>query len=350
MSRFGKVDANVLERTSFKRRLGKRQVIYGPGRGRDNAVISLGGKKVLIATVDPMSVVPEIGVELSAWLSVHLIASDYWTSGNKPEYAAFNYNFPVSMSLVDVEAYLDSVNKECNLIGVEVVAGHTGSYPGGGFTVVGGGMMFGTSRAGRYLTPSMAKPGDSILMTKQAGVEAASYLAMSFPEELQAIVGRKVVDRTKRLIHQCSVVKDCQVAATCGLGKDGVTSMHDATEGGVTAGLAEMAYSSGTAFVFEKTKVPISDEVSAVCKAFRLDPLKTLSEGALMLTCGGRSEDKILQALKDHRIPAVRIGRVTRGTGLIEIAHGRKKSIKASDSDPYWNAFAKPPSKGGRTT
>ena len=123
-----------------------RRILTGPRRGLDNAAISVGRREVMLITTDPVSVVPEIGMEWSAWLSVHLIASDYTTSGQKPEFAAFNFNFPKEMHEGDKGKYLRNVGKECRKLGVSIVAGHTGSYPGGGFTVVGGGTMFGFAR------------------------------------------------------------------------------------------------------------------------------------------------------------------------------------------------------------
>ena len=73
----GKVPREFLESVVFANLGAKRSsFLVEPGHGLDNAVISLGGKKVLVVTSDPLSVIPSVGLKESAWLSVHLLASD----------------------------------------------------------------------------------------------------------------------------------------------------------------------------------------------------------------------------------------------------------------------------------
>ena len=56
-------------------------MLVGPGAGRDNAVIQLKGGQVLVTTADPLSVIPALGFKDSAYISVHLLASDLATCG-----------------------------------------------------------------------------------------------------------------------------------------------------------------------------------------------------------------------------------------------------------------------------
>ena len=62
--------------------------------------------------------------------------------------------------------------------------------------------------------------------------------------------------------------------------------MHDATEGGVLGGLYELARVERADLWVDKELIHVSEESSAVCAAFGLDPLATLSEGTLLITCG----------------------------------------------------------------
>jgi hydrogenase expression/formation protein HypE len=54
----------------------RREIIVGPRFGVDNAVVRVGGGKVLVATTDPLSFIPGLRPSESAWLSVNLLASD----------------------------------------------------------------------------------------------------------------------------------------------------------------------------------------------------------------------------------------------------------------------------------
>ncbi len=337
---YGKAGRELLEGVVYRNLGVKRsEVIKGPGRGMDNAVIGLGGKKVMILTVDPVSVIPSLGMELSGWLSVHLIASDYTTSGLRPEYATFSFNFPSELSDADREEYVRSVGEECRRLGITIAAGHTGSYPGAGFTVVGAGSMFGFGRRGGFVDPSMARPGDAILMTKQAGIETTASLALSFPRHVEGKVGRLRASRAKELIRSCSTVADALIAARIGLGRGGITSMHDATEGGVLGGLEEMACASETAFHVNEGRICVSEEVGAVCGAFGLDPLGSLSEGTLLATCNPKRLDEVKEEFAGSGIPIREIGSVRVGAGLwVAKGDGRPKRIKPG-VDGYWAAY-----------
>jgi hydrogenase expression/formation protein HypE len=337
---YGKAGRDLHENVVYRNLGAKRpEVIRGPGRGLDNAVIGLGGKRAMILTVDPISIIPSLGMKLSAWLSVHLIASDYTTSGLSPEFATFSFNFPSELSDDDRREYVRSIGEECRRLGITIAAGHTGSYPGGGFTVVGAGSMFGFGRRGGFVDPSMAKPGDAILMTKEAGIEATATLALSFRRHVEEKVGRLRASRARKLVRSCSTVADALTAARVGLGRGGITSMHDATEGGVLGGLEEMAYASGTAFRVDAGSINVSDEVAAVCGAFGLDPLSSLSEGTLLLTCNPRRVDDVEDEFSGSGIPIWKIGAVKDGAGLW-VAKGDGPPRRTTPrADGYWKAY-----------
>lgn len=338
----GKFGRREMERAVFSN-LGRPspRLVVGPGIGLDNAVISVGRTMRMLVTADPVSMIPSMGMRASAWLSVHLIASDYTTSGLRPEFATFTYNLPRELRASEAEEYLASVGRECAALGVTVVAGHTGSYPGGGFTVVGGGTMFGFCSEGEYVDPTMARPGDAILMTKGAAIEAAAMLAQSFPAFVRRTAGIAACSAAKRRVRECSTVKDALTASSLGLGPGGVTSMHDATEGGVLGGLEEMSEASGTAFVVEADKIRVTSDCLAICRAFRIDPLTAVGEGSLLLTCHPTLEDELESKLARNSIPAHRIGRVRKGRGLwFKGAAGQKKRVKPGP-DGYWAAYVR---------
>ncbi|MDA4125178.1 MAG: AIR synthase-related protein [Thaumarchaeota archaeon] len=343
----GKASSGFMQNVVYSS-LGKKtdRLIVGPGVGADNAVIALGGKRVMILTVDPVSVIPPFGIELSAWLSVHLIASDYTTSGLKPEYATFSFNFPPEMPQAAMEGYVRAVGQECERLGVVVAAGHTGSYPGAGFTVIGAGSMFGFADRGAYVETSMAREGDSILMTKFAAIEAAASLALAFPRHAEQKVGNRVASKVRQMIRLCSTVEDAMAAAGVGLGKLGVTSMHDATEGGILGGLYEMASASGRAFAVDEKKINLSDDASAVCAAFGINPLTSLSEGTLLITCASQRVDELSRRLRRHEIPTQEIGKVREGTGLWVSRMGKKAQLARPPKDGYWRAYDRAVSKG----
>lgn len=315
-----------------------RRLKVGPGIGLDNGVISSGNRRVLIVTTDPVSAIPAFGMRLSGWLSVHLIASDLTSSGIDPEFAIFSYNFPPLMSPDEREEYIRAIGAECRNLGIAIAAGHTGTYPGGGYTVIGSGTMIGFAKEGHYLTPAMAKLGDRIMMTKHAAIEATASLTLSFPEYVERKVGPSIARRAKSLIKLCTTVEDARAARRGGLGAQGVTTMHDATEGGILGALQEMAEASGKAFEVDVGKIPVSGEAAAVCRAFRLNPLATMAEGALLMTCRPGRVDEVRRRLKRSGVEVSEIGTVREGEGLT-VARGDKSGRFRAGQDRYWTAY-----------
>ena len=309
----------------------------GPGRGLDNGVISLGRGKVMIVSVDPVSAVPAFGMKMSAWLSVHLIASDLTSSGVDAEFATFSYNFPAPMTSAEREGYITSIGRECNRLGIAIAAGHTGTYPGGGLTVIGSGTMIGFAEEKGYVTPAMAQVGDSILMTKHAAIEATGSLAFSFPEFVKSKIGGQLARTARSELNICSTVEDARTARKIGLGRGGVTSMHDATEGGVLGALDEMATASKKLFEVDASLIPVTPEADGVCSAFGLNPLATMGEGALLITCGQDRVHPVELAMSRAGIEIREIGTVKQGTGL-KISGGVWEKSKPSH-ERYWSVY-----------
>ena len=319
--------------------LNSENIKVGPGMGLDNAIISLGKDRALVITVDPISAVPAIGMKMSAWLSVHLVASDCTTSGARPRYATFSYNLPPEMSLPDAESYIRAVGEECKRLGISVVGGHTGSYPGGGFTVIGACTMLGICREQEYVAPSMAEPGDEVFMTKHAAIESTAYLAWSFPKHLSRTIGTGPTERAKNMIKLCTTVEDAIAAAKVGLRKKGVTSMHDVTEGGVLGALYEMSKASGRAFVVRTDKIPVSLEARRVCSVFGIDPLTSLGEGSLLITCRPGASGRLERVMRNAGIRVTSIGTVTEGRGLW-VSKGERPRKWSATGDEYWKAYS----------
>ena len=339
-ARYGKLDRRTMEEVVY-RNLGAPDgsVLVGPKAGFDNAFVSINGKRVMVVTTDPVSVIPRIGVRKSAWLSVHLIASDLATSGVAPEFASFSLNFPSEMSSAEKREYLRSLGKACKEIGVAIVAGHTGAYPGAAFTVVGGGTMIGFANEGGYVDPSMARVGDSILMTKGAAIETTASLAASFPRSTEQRIGKRLAKAAREMLDDCSTVKEALLASSVGMGESGITSMHDATEGGVLGGLHEMARASNRAFFVDQDSIFVSKQARAVCAAFAIDPLTSLSEGTLLMTCVPSRVGEIRRRIRRAGIAVYKIGSVREGSGLwVSKAHGRPRKVRPA-ADGYWTTY-----------
>jgi len=339
----GKASRAFLEKVVFEN-LGARRssVLVGPGHGRDNAVISLPGKrKVMVVTADPLSIIPSLGMERSAWLTAHLLASDLATSGVAPQFAVLDFNLPPKLGTEDFRSYLKALGREFERMGVAIVGGHTGSYPGCDYTIAGGGMMFSFADESGYVTPSMAKAGDVLLMTKGAAIATTAVLAWAFPNRVSEETGAGILARAKGYLRECSTVREALEVSSLGL-RDRVTSMHDATEGGVLGGAYELASACGRAVTVDTDSIHVSRETREVCALFGLDPLVSLSEGTLLITCRPDAVGEVVATLRRSRVACFAIGRVGEsGEGLrISSKGGRPKPFVPPEGDRYWEEYA----------
>lgn len=318
----------------------RSEVLVGPRAGQDSAIVKLGGGRVLAVTTDPLSVVPALGFEASAWLSCHLIASDLWTTGIAPTWASITFNLPPQMGDADLETYWLAMSDEWSRLGVAVVTGHTGRYPGCDYSIVGAGTVMGVGDESGYLTPAMAIPGDRVIVTKGCAIEATAIAAWLFPKRLGARLGPDGVERAQALLGQVSVVADCRAALRVGVHDRGVTALHDATEGGVLGGLLELARACGHDLVVERARIPLAPEARAACGTFGTDPYWTLSEGTLIATARPSHAAAVLAALADAGIAAAEVGEVVAGGGVLRLAEpGGARVLTEPEPDPYWPAY-----------
>lgn len=343
LPRVGKISSEIFEELILPQ-LGAKSpnVIVGPQHGVDVGVVDIGGGQVMALTTDPVFIVPAYGWERAAWFAVHILASDAATSGLRPTYMSIDLNLPRSIQRADLELMWNTIHRECEKIGMAIVAGHTARYDGTDYPMVGGATVMAIGPKDKYVTPAMARVGDVVIVTKGAAIEACGLFAATFPDRVAERYGDELAKRAEDVFWQMSVVEDALTAASVGVRDDGVTSMHDATEGGVMGGLYEIARASNVGMRIEKDKIIVLDEVQKVCDLFGIDPYISISEGTLLITCRPHRADAVLSALADKAIKASIVGEITPlSDGLVYTENGVEHELTHPGADPFWEAFAR---------
>jgi hydrogenase expression/formation protein HypE len=341
MPDIGKFSADLIENLVYPH-LGAQNsaVLVGPGHGRDNAVIQVGNNQVLIATADPLSVIPALGFKDSAYISTHLLASDLATCGFPPQFLMVNLNLPPQMKNKEFEEYWTSMDSECKKLGISIIGGHTGRYTGSDYTVVGGGVMMTLAPKKKYLASTMSKPGDLILMTKGVAIAATAILSRVFPETINKAFGALFLKKAQSYLDKFSVVEDALTAASVGLRENGVTAMHDVTEGGLLGALYELSEASQVGLEIDLSTVIVPVEAKRVCDLFDISPYSTLSEGTLIATVKTEHVQEVQHALEDKGVRNAIIGRVIDSkNGRWVKTEGKKQPLEKPSSDPYWTAY-----------
>ena len=205
--KFGKVGKLFFDNIIYpKLGLKRDEVLVGPNYGCDNAVVKINDRQVMILTSDPLSIIPALGLEDSAWLTVHLLASDLSTSGIPPMYAVLDFNLPPQITKEEFEIYWDAFHRECEKLGIAIVGGHTGKFFGIDYTIVGGGTFIAIGDIDKYLSSNMAKPGDRIVITKGSAIATTGILARVFPETIEKNFGSDFLKEAQSYFRKFSVV------------------------------------------------------------------------------------------------------------------------------------------------
>jgi hydrogenase maturation factor len=280
--------------------------------------------------------------ERAAWFAVHILASDAATSGLPLRWMAVDLNLPPEITDEELTSLWDAFHRACEDIGLAVVTGHTARYDGCAWPMVGGAVCIATGPEDRFVTPTMARPGDRVIVTKGAAIEATALFAATFPDRLTEGVGADVVERADALFERMTVVPEATVARGFGLRDQGVTSMHDATEGGVLGGLTEVASASEVGMRIELDAIPVREEVRAVCDHVGIDPYTSISEGTLIATVVADRADAFVRALGAAGIDGAIVGEVTRAAdGVLLVTGGGDLPLEHPGVDPFWDAFGR---------
>jgi len=336
----GKISAEIFDELIFPR-LGAKSgsILVGPRHGTDVGIVEIGDKAVSFTT-DPVFIVPEYGWERAAWFAIHILVSDAVTCGLLPRYLSIDLNLPMEITKKQLEIMWDTMHRECEKMGISVICGHTARYDNCHYPMVGGATVIGVGDKYEYVTPSIANPGDRIIITKGPAIEATGIFAAIFPKLLEKEFSADFSKRAAEIFYKMSVVEDAKTAITVGVREDGITSMHDATECGIWGGLYEVAEAAGLGVRVEREKIVVEDCVLEVCEYFKIDPYTSISEGTLIASCRPHKAEEVVKVLSQKGIKSSIVGEFTQpDKGMVLVKDGKEGKLEHPIVDPFWNAF-----------
>lgn len=339
----GKISSSIFDEIIYPR-LGfeREEVVVGPQNGVDVGVVDIGNDQVMVTTTDPVFVVPPYGWERSAWFAVHILASDAVTAGLPPGYLTIDLNLPMTITREELESLWSTIHRECERIGMAIVSGHTGRYEGCNYPMIGGATVISIGSKDRYVTPTMARPGDKVLITKGPAIEATGLFAVTFPDRVAEAYGTDFAQHAEDVFWQMSVVEDAMTAVEVGVRDEGVTAMHDATECGVWGGLVEVAQASKVGLAIERDAIVMDDRVEKICRLFDIDPMTSISEGTLIVTCRPHKAEEVERRLNDKEIWTSIVGEVVDASeGMRYFENGHAHDLVHPHVDPFWAAFGR---------
>lgn len=344
----GKINRSFFEDTVFQHSGKKRrEILAGPMFGVDVALVSLPNGLAMAMTSDPLSLIPSLGLEESAWLSVHLMANDMATTGSAPQYGQFVLNLPSTFSKHDFKTYWQYIDRFCKEIDVAITGGHTGFIEGQNSTIAGGGTFTTVAEEKAFRLSCYAQEGDVLLVTKECALSSSAILALSFPETVRNRIGKDRHEQACEAFYQTSSLKDALTAVAEDEEHKQVSAMHDVTEGGVLGAVYEMAVAAGLGVVIDDDNLPVRGVSGDVCQIFDLDPRYCVGAGAMLIACKAEAKSNVISKLTSQAIACTEIGVFTQPSQGMKI---KKESVETKleyqPVDPYWHAFLQAYKKG----
>jgi hydrogenase expression/formation protein HypE len=150
------------------------------------------------------------------------------------------------------------------------------------------------------LDASLVRPGDAVLVNGVLGDHGATILAARGDLALDGPVASDCAPLnglTAALLRACPALR----------------FMRDATRGGVSTVLNEIAQAAAVEIVIDESALPIREEVKGMCEILGLDPLYLANEGKLVAIVPAEDADAALAAMRAHPLggEACIIGRVS---------------------------------------
>jgi hydrogenase maturation factor len=302
-------------------------VLVAPGYGRDAAALQIGGPEPVIVKSDPIT----FATDAAARYLVAVNGNDIACMGGSPRWFSVVLLLPPGTTAGQAESLFADLQGACDDAGVALIGGHT-EVTAAVTRPVFVGTMLGLAGPRGLLEPGRARPGDDLLLTKWAGIEGTALLARERTPELSAALGAPVVTRAAKLLRQpgISIVRD----ASAVLAPEGVTALHDPTEGGVATAIHEIAGASGCGAEVMADAIPILAETRAICDHFGIDPLGIISSGALLVAVSPQRRRDVEAAARAASIPIAHIGRlVSTAQGVTMIGDRGRVPLPRFDAD-----------------
>jgi len=295
--------------------IGKRrkEVIKGPKVGEDCARLELGDKLIYLSSDPITGTAKEIGK-----LAVNITCNDLATQGVEPIALMVTLLFPPKITKEEIEIVVKDFESECGKLNVEIAGGHTEITSAVNQVVASvTGIAYGEKKEEQEL-----EEGDIVVLTKGVGIEGTGIIAYEKEKELVKELGKEFVEEAKKYLDKISVVEEGLLA------KDYAKVMHDVTEGGVLGAIWELSENSKLGVEIEEDKLNISETTRKICEIYRLDPLKLISSGSMLMIVAKDKLEKLKITFKENKkIEIFPIGKLTKNENKILLKKDNQKIL-----------------------
>ena len=234
-------------------------------------------------------------------LAVNGTVNDLAMSGATPLFLSAGFILEEGLEMETLGRISASMAKACRQAGVQIAAGDTKVVDKGhGDGVYINTTGIGLIPAGVDISPTSAEPGDAILVSGTLGDHGIAIMSVREGLGFESEIKSDTAPLNGMVTQMLEVTKE-------------IHCLRDATRGGLSAVLNELAVASNVGMEFDEGKVPVRPAVNAACEMLGLDPLYIANEGKLVAFVPGAQAEAVLAVMRSHEFgkEAAIIGHVT---------------------------------------
>jgi hydrogenase expression/formation protein HypE len=327
MLKTGKLDNNLLEEIVFRHIRHRRpEILTRPGVGEDCAVVDFGPYECVLST-DPITAADA----QAGLLAIHVSCNDIASNGVAPLGVMLAVLLPEGTEEEDIRELMRRAAAAAEELDVEIIGGHTEVTAAVTKPVIIS-TAIGRAKKGASQSAKAMRPGDFLLLTKQAGLEGTGIIANDFKERLTDVLSETELLEAKAMLSRVSVVREGVIA-----GRIGTAGMHDVTEGGVLGAVWELCEISGTGAEIWEDAISVAAVTRKICARFDIDCLRLISSGSMLIAARPAKKDTILSAVREAGVEIACIGLVKeRGAGLCTVRDGVRRTVDPPGADEIY--------------
>ena len=255
----------------------------------DGAIFDIEGKRLAFSTdtyvVDPIFFPGgNIGT-----LSINGTVNDIAMCGATPLFLSAGLIIEEGFSLADLKTILQEMSIAAEKAGVKVVTGDTKVVPKGAADKI----FINTSGIGIIpknmdIASHRARPGDKIILSGSIADHGITILTQREGMTFDSSVASDTAPLNHMVKNMLSVCKNIHV-------------LRDPTRGGIGTALNEIAIKSEIGIKIYEEKIPVKNEVAAICELLGFDPVYIANEGKLLAFVPPDHVEKVLDVIRDNR-------------------------------------------------
>lgn len=220
-------------------------------------------------------------------LAVCGTVNDLSVSGAIPKYLSCGLILEEGLPISELEKALASMAAMAEKSGVFIVTGDTKVVEKGavdGFYINTAGIGYIPEYA--KISMDRVEPNMAVIVSGALGDHAVAVMGTRYGLQLPSSIESDCAP-LNHMIHK--------VLETVG---HDVVFMRDATRGGMATTLQEIASQSGVGILLEEGKIPVHDDVKAVCHMLGYDPLYLANEGKVVFVVQEEVAERVVELLR----------------------------------------------------